>query len=457
MSKQRTAILIILAALGGFVLGRLSADLRWRLPAPPIRIDSLPFVLEHPGEPQEESELIPLGDAPFLGPASAKVTLVVFCDFECPFCRRAAPLSAELMGRYRDDLRLVFLNLPLDIHPNAALAAQSALAAHAQGHFWPFHDRLYLSGEPLTRETLDRIATQVGLDMEAFAQALEEDTYAPLLSSQQALAQQLGLNGTPSFLINGRLLLGAKPVEAFAPIIEEEIEAAEALLDQGIPLRSLYRLRVATNRQGQQPDALPPRAAVRPPSDLPTVQETEAAPSTAPQADTAFSPPRQGDDTLAASWTPVELRLYTDYASPRYRPLGRTIEDLLEEYPDRLVISFHSFLDPSDPDALMTSAALYRARMEDKLMEFHHALVTHEGPLTRGDLERFAAGLDFDLEAFDQALDDPENLQIAANLRQQAEQQGVVLSPTLFIGPHRFVGITPASDLRTAIRAALSE
>jgi len=171
---------------------------------------------------------VPVGDAPTLGPATALVTLVVFSDFECPFCARVEPTIARLRARYRNDLRVVWKNEPLPFHGHARAAAEAALEAFAQrgnSGFWRMHDLLFQSQQHLEREDLERYAQQVGLDLGRFRRALDAQTHAAAVRDDMAAADATGAQmGTPAFFIGGRFISGALPFEEF----QRRIDAALA-------------------------------------------------------------------------------------------------------------------------------------------------------------------------------------------------------------------------------------
>ena len=164
--------------------------------------------------------------APSRGPAAAPVTLVEFSDYHCPFCKRAKPTLEALLARYPDTVRLVYLDLPLDsLHPNARAAAEAAHCAGDQGKYWPFHDKLLDYAPDASPDTLKKIAGEVGLDGAAFDRCVAAGTHKVRVQASTEEAARLGISGTPAFLVNGRLISGAQPLEAFAKIIDEELAA----------------------------------------------------------------------------------------------------------------------------------------------------------------------------------------------------------------------------------------
>jgi protein-disulfide isomerase len=160
---------------------------------------------------------------PSKGPADAKVTIVEFSDFECPFCSRAIGTVNEVMKKYDGKVRLVFRQFPLPMHSHAEKAAEAALCANEQGKFWEAHDKFFASQENLDIAGLQNDAKELGLDTTKFEQCLSSGKMASVVEKDQQDGKKLGVNGTPAFFINGRELSGAQPLEAFSEVIDSEL------------------------------------------------------------------------------------------------------------------------------------------------------------------------------------------------------------------------------------------
>lgn len=141
---------------------------------------------------------------PTRGGAMAPVTIVEFSDFECPYCGRAHPLLAELLREFEGQVRVVFRNYPLSGHPRAMPAARAAVAAGEQGKFWEMADLLFEHQRQLEDEDLERYAQQLGLDMERFRADLRSPETQAAIERDREEGHRLGVEGTPSFFINGR-------------------------------------------------------------------------------------------------------------------------------------------------------------------------------------------------------------------------------------------------------------
>jgi protein-disulfide isomerase len=167
---------------------------------------------------------IDVGNAPSQGPASAPVTVVEFGDFECPYCGQEEPVVTQMLSDYAGRIRFVFEEFPLSsLHPYAELAAEAALAANAQGKFWPFHDTLYAHQSALARSDLDGYASTLGLDMTTFDAALDDGTYAGAVAADVKLGTGVGVNATPTFFVNGIAVVGAVPYSELQSVIDQEL------------------------------------------------------------------------------------------------------------------------------------------------------------------------------------------------------------------------------------------
>src|SRR5262249_6614274 len=155
--------------------------------------------------------------------ANAPVTIVEFSDFLCPFCRRAQPTLSAIEKRYGDKVRFAFRDYPLEqLHPGATRAAEAARCATDQGKFWPYHDRLFQKATA-SPDDLKTYAGEVGLDVAKFNECFASGKHAAAVQKDMHEGSRLGIGGTPAFFINGRMVSGAQPLEAFAQIIDDEL------------------------------------------------------------------------------------------------------------------------------------------------------------------------------------------------------------------------------------------
>ena len=139
------------------------------------------------------------------GPANAPLTLVEYGDYQCPYCGQADPIVKELQRELGDRLRFVFREFPLaQVHPHAEHAAEAAEAAGAQGKFWEMHDYLYAHQRELDDPYLEQYAGEIGLDMQRFDTEMRGQTYLERVREDFMGGVESGVNGTPTFFINGK-------------------------------------------------------------------------------------------------------------------------------------------------------------------------------------------------------------------------------------------------------------
>ena len=185
------------------------------------------FLRERAGAPTRDLRdlTIGVGGAPFRGQPNAPVTLVEFSDYQCPFCGRAEGTVDEVMKAYGEKVRIVYRDYPLPFHPQARPASEAANCAHAQGKFWPYHAKLFANQTALGEDKLKEYAKDVGLDETKFEQCLKDKPFKAAIDKDIADGGKVGVNGTPAFFINGRMLSGAQPFEKFKELIDEELSA----------------------------------------------------------------------------------------------------------------------------------------------------------------------------------------------------------------------------------------
>lgn len=166
-------------------------------------------------------------DSPFKGSEKAPVVVVVFSDFQCPYCAKVPALLEQILSAYPKDVKVVFKNFPLQMHQFARPAAIAGLAAHRQGKFWPMHDKMFESYKDLSETKLIELAKAVGLDLAKF----DTDRKDPQLQEQVQRDMQNGataeVRGTPTLFVNGRRLT-ERSFEGMRMMVEEELRRLQA-------------------------------------------------------------------------------------------------------------------------------------------------------------------------------------------------------------------------------------
>ncbi|NJK88012.1 MAG: thioredoxin domain-containing protein [Myxococcales bacterium] len=192
------------SALAVFEKLKKDANAEMKLPAPDLPKAS--FTLE---------------GRPFKGPADAKVTVVEFSDFQCPYCARAGEPIAALTQAYPEDVKVYFLHFPLtSIHPQAKPAAVAAECAHRQDKFWAYHDKLFENQRAIDPAQFAGWAGEIGLDVEKFKTCLEDESVMKRVDEDMAMGEAAGVAGTPSFFINGVQQNGFPTPDSIKPFVE---------------------------------------------------------------------------------------------------------------------------------------------------------------------------------------------------------------------------------------------
>jgi protein-disulfide isomerase len=170
---------------------------------------------------------VDIGSAPARGPKNAPVNVVLFSDFQCPFCSRIEPVITELEKAYPGKVRVAWKNFPLSFHNNAKPAAEAALAANEQGKFWEMHDILFKNQQNLTGADLEKYAKEIGLNMDKFKAAMDSHKFAAQIEADTKQGSELGVSGTPAAFVNGQLVSGAQPIDAFKKIVDADLKGGK--------------------------------------------------------------------------------------------------------------------------------------------------------------------------------------------------------------------------------------
>lgn len=169
---------------------------------------------------------VPIGSSPSQGPSDAPITIVEFSDFQCPFCARSVPTIQALRANHPDQTRLVFKNAPLDFHTQAPAAHKAAMAAGEQGKFWEYRQILMAHQQEWAKEVDGKekfiaYATQLEMDIAKFEKDMQNPEYEKVMTEDNALAKKLGVQGTPTYFINGAMVVGARDLGYFEKVLSE--------------------------------------------------------------------------------------------------------------------------------------------------------------------------------------------------------------------------------------------
>jgi protein-disulfide isomerase len=184
----------------------------------------------HVQEPKllDDAVNIPVAGAPSIGPANAKITVVEFSDFQCPYCAVAIGEINALLKAYPTQIKLIFKQFPLETHPQADLAAAAAIAAHKQGKFWPMHDAMFAHRDDLSRKSIMLLAKQNGLNMDQFESDIDSTEVRETVVRDTQDGDRARVEGTPTLFISGQRYNGPVTLASLKPIIDAELSGAQA-------------------------------------------------------------------------------------------------------------------------------------------------------------------------------------------------------------------------------------
>jgi protein-disulfide isomerase len=271
------------------------------------------------------------------GPDTAKVTIIEFTDFQCPFCARANVTIQQLLKEYPNDIKLIYRSNPLPNHLDAPLAAEAALAAGAQGKFWEMHDLLFTNQKALKKSDLITYAKTLKLDIGQFQKSLNSREFQKQVELDAAFGKMLRVSGTPTFFINGNKVVGAKPYAEFKNMIDTLLAGKEL-----------------------------PKAAPEKPN-TPPVPVTDLKPNLSGVLNA------KGLETA-----PITIVEYSDFQCPFCNRVVPTLDKLYKTYPDKIRIIFKQYPLSFHKDARPAAKAALAAGRQGKFWEMYDMLFKNQ-------------------------------------------------------------------------------
>jgi protein-disulfide isomerase len=382
--------------------------------------------------PPSEYREVPLrADDPARGPADAKLTVVVFSDFQCPFCARVEPSLAQLEQAFPGKVRIVWKHQPLPMHPQAIPAALASEAAREQGKFWAMHDKLFATQQALSPETFQRAAREAGLDLRRFDQAVAARRGEGRIQEDQKLAGQVGANGTPTMFFNCRQVVGAQPFERLRAVAEEELRKADQVLGGKGGAGAYDRVCKANVAAAPAPQAV---AAV-------------AAAAAAP----ASIEIRPDDPVRGNPKAPVTIVLFSDFQCPFCARVGPTLDEAQRTYGDKVRIVWKHQPLPFHPNALPAAKAAEAAREQGKFWQMHDRLFQAQRELSPDAYERIARELGLDLRRFQDAVKAGKGQTRIEEDQRLAARIGAQATPTMFVNGEKVEGAVPFASIKAVI------
>jgi protein-disulfide isomerase len=363
-------------------------------------------------------------DDPSRGPAVAPVTVVLFSDFQCPFCSRVVPTLKQIEGAYPKDVRIVWKHLPLPFHPNALPAARAAEAARVQGKFWEMHDRLFAGQQALSADVYRQFATDLKLDLQKFNADLAAAPADARIDQDQALAAEVGATGTPTLFVNCRKIVGAQPFEALRAVIDDELARTKGTKVDG----TTYDRACAAN--------------------------VAAAPPPAPVAREVKVTLRPDDPILGRRDAKVTVVEFSDFQCPYCSRAVPAVRDVEKEFKDDVRVVWKHLPLPFHPQAMSAALAAEAARRQGKFWQMHDALFATQQSLSEGAFVKAARELGLDVERFERSMRDPATRQRVEEDGKAAAAAGVTGTPTFVVNGEVVLG---AAGLKDAVRRHLEK
>jgi protein-disulfide isomerase len=331
--------------------------------------------------------------------AAGKVEIILFSDFLCPFCAHFARAFRELQSKGVEGVQtnVQFKHFPLGMHPAAPLLHQAALAAGEQGKFWEMHDLLFANQSAVTRDRLVQHATGLGLDTNRFGKDLDSDRLKQLIVADKAEGDKLGVQGTPTFFVNGKVYVGTRSFEQLKQLVQNEQRRMRAVSEITDNLLS------------------------RGPADA-----------------------------------PITLEFFADLQSPISRSALAVLDEAARRYPSKVRIQFRNFPLAFHPQAPLAHEAAMTAAAQGRFWEFARYILDHQDALREQDLIAQAGRLGLDEGKFAELL---ARHQYAPRVEVDLEvglKRGIRGSPVIFVNGTRIDGVPNLEKLLEYVESELA-
>ncbi len=391
----------------------------------------IPPQRQHPAIPQDIYKVEYPSTAPVTGNENADITIVLFKDYECIFSARLHSTIKEIKKEYPDNIRLVYMNLPLRFHKKATLAATAALAAHRQGKFKEINDLLFNQQHnwkkaEIFEKWLEKTVKDTGLNIDRFKKDFKDPSLKQIVDKDINFASNLGVRGTPGSFINGRFISGALPVESFREVINEELERAERIKTDELKGTRLYRELIKDGKPGI--GALGAKQA-EPFHKISDIRLSGKEPKSGPAK------------------APVTIVKFSDFQCPFCRKGADTMEKIVKEYEEKITLIFkHSPLDfnKSARTAALFTIAVKNIYGDEKFFEIGRILFDNQEEWKdspKKHFEKYASELRLNWNKLKTKMNEPETLNILEKDIAEAAKQGVRGVPVFFINGKRVSGV----------------
>jgi len=330
------------------------------------------------------------GQPPASAAGTDRVEIVLFTDFQCPFCARFAQAFRELQSKGVEGVQTAvqFKHFPLSMHPAAPLVHQAALAAGEQGKFWEMHDVLFANQSAVGREDLVQHATKLGLDIDRFKKDLDSERLKKLIDADKIEGEKLRVQGTPTFFVNGKEYSGALSYDQLKQVVQREQLRMRAMAE------------------------IPDNFLSRGPAEA-----------------------------------PVTLEFFADLQSPVSRPAVDVLDQIVRRYDSTVRIQFRNFPLAFHPQAPLAHEAAMTAASMGRFWEFARYILDHQDSLREQDLIALAGRVGLNEAKFAEVLAQHRySARVNADLEVGA-RRGIRGSPVIFVNGNRIDGVPSLEKL----------
>ncbi|MCA9524217.1 MAG: thioredoxin domain-containing protein, partial [Myxococcales bacterium] len=380
---------------------------------------------------------------PVWGNRDAPVTVVIFSDFQCPFCSRVEPTLDQVKKTYGPSkVRMVWKNQPLPFHDKArpaAEAAQTVFMLKGNDAFWKWHDTAFTNQKELGAASFEKWATAAGVDAGKFKAALSAKKASKKIDEDMELAKKVGANGTPSFFINGVSLSGAQPFPKFKEAIDQELGKAQAKIASGTPKDKIYVEMSQENRK-----------------NAPAQKEDDGE-----KEDTnVYKVPVDKSPILGPKFAPITIIEFSDFQCPYCKRVEPTLKKIRETYGDKVRIVWKHEPLPFHPRAEPAAELSLEARAQKGDPGFwaaHDALFESQPKLEDADLEKIAGDLKLDVAKVKAAMAShkyKKEIDADADVADDFQASG---TPHFFVNGRRLVGAQPFEKFKSLIDSELKK
>jgi protein-disulfide isomerase len=373
-------------------------------------------------------------DDPVRGPKDALVTVIIFSDYQCPFCKRVEDTLKQVSETYKDDVRFVWKDNPLPFHPRAKPSATLARVAYQKKGdkgFWEAHDALFESNPKLEDSDLQAIADKLGIGWDSVKAAIDGNKFADKIDADVEQASDFQARGTPHFFINGVRLSGAQPFDKFKAAIDAQLTKAKAVVQKGVPKAKVYEEII---KEGKEP---PP----------PEKKEVAAPDATCPVKGPASAK--------------VTVQIFSDFQCPFCKKVEPTLAELEKEYGNKVKFVWRHMPLPFHQDAPLAAEAAQEAFAQKGnagFWKFHDkAFDGQENGIKRDRLEAIAQEIGLDMDKFKAALDSHKHKAKIDADSKVGSDGGVSGTPAFVINGYFVSGAQPAPAFKKVINRALRE